>query len=129
MIECYDYEEIDKTMRYYGTSYVTESDFPFNFYLLYLPDDLSGNQAKRLVNLWMSNMPKGKWPNWVVSDQISVRSLRIRSLQIFKAETLALLNGQFFLFAFGWSNGLLSLSHAQNMFVYVYRWETMTSHV
>lgn len=104
VIECYDYEEIDKTMRYYGTSYVTESDFPFNFYLLYLPDDLSGNQAKRLVNLWMSNMPKGKWPNWVVSDQISVRSLRIRSLQIFKAETLALLNGQKNWFAFGWSN-------------------------
>uniref|UniRef100_A0A8C1VJ08 Amino acid transporter heavy chain SLC3A1 n=1 Tax=Cyprinus carpio TaxID=7962 RepID=A0A8C1VJ08_CYPCA len=68
VIECYDYEEIDKTMRYYGTSYVTESDFPFNFYLLYLPDDLSGNQAKSLVHLWMSNMPKGKWPNWVVGN-------------------------------------------------------------
>uniref|UniRef100_A0A9J7YZC8 Amino acid transporter heavy chain SLC3A1 n=1 Tax=Cyprinus carpio carpio TaxID=630221 RepID=A0A9J7YZC8_CYPCA len=68
VVECYDYEEIDKTMRYYGTSYVTESDFPFNFYLLYLPDDLSGNQAKSLVHLWMSNMPKGKWPNWVVGN-------------------------------------------------------------
>ncbi len=103
MTECYDYEEIDKTMRYYGTSYVTESDFPFNFYLLYLPDDLSGDQAKRLVHLWMSNMPKGKWPNWVVSDQISFCSLRIKSLQILKAETQALLNGQNE-FAFGWSN-------------------------
>lgn len=75
--ECYDYEEIEKTMRYYGTNYAIESDFPFNFYLLYLPDDLSGNQAKGLVNLWMSNMPKGKWPNWVVSDQMYVHSLRI----------------------------------------------------
>ncbi|XDV50151.1 hypothetical protein PO909_019255 [Leuciscus waleckii] len=65
VIECYDYEEIEKTMRYYGTNFAIESDFPFNFYLLYLPDDLSGNQAKGLVNLWMSNMPKGKWPNWV----------------------------------------------------------------
>ncbi|KAK2896612.1 hypothetical protein Q8A67_011100 [Cirrhinus molitorella] len=68
VIESYDYEEIDKTMRYYGTDYVTESDFPFNFYLLYLPDDLSGNQAKSLVHLWMSKMPKGKWPNWVVGN-------------------------------------------------------------
>nr|XP_055026995.1 neutral and basic amino acid transport protein rBAT [Misgurnus anguillicaudatus] len=68
VIESYDYEEIEKTMRYYGTSYVTESDFPFNFYLLYLPDDLSGNKAKELVDYWMSNMPEGKWPNWVVGN-------------------------------------------------------------
>lgn len=70
VIESYDYEEIDKTMRYYGTSYATESDFPFNFYLLYLPDALSGNRAKELVDVWMKNMPEGKWPNWVVRDDV-----------------------------------------------------------
>ncbi|XP_051506922.1 neutral and basic amino acid transport protein rBAT-like isoform X2 [Myxocyprinus asiaticus] len=68
VIESYDYEEVEKTMRYYGTRYATESDFPFNFYLLYLPDDLSGNKAKELVDFWMSNMPEGKWPNWVVGN-------------------------------------------------------------
>lgn len=65
--ESYDYEEIEKTMMYYGTNFVKEADFPFNFYLLDLPDGLSGLRAKELVELWMSNMPKGKWPNWVVS--------------------------------------------------------------
>lgn len=67
--ESYDYEEIEKTMMYYGTSFVKEADIPFNFYLLDLPDGLSGSRAKELVELWMSNMPKGKWPNWVVSYQ------------------------------------------------------------
>ncbi|XP_046720973.1 neutral and basic amino acid transport protein rBAT [Silurus meridionalis] len=66
--ESYDYEEIDKTMMYYGTNFATEANFPFNFYLLDLPDGLSGLRAKELVELWMSNMPKGKWPNWVVGN-------------------------------------------------------------
>ncbi|XP_036429726.1 neutral and basic amino acid transport protein rBAT isoform X1 [Colossoma macropomum] len=66
--ECYDYEEIEKTMMYYGTPFVKEADIPFNFYLLDLPDGLSGVRAKELVELWMSNMPTGKWPNWVVGN-------------------------------------------------------------
>lgn len=65
--ESYDYEEVEKTMMYYGTPLVKESDFPFNFYLLDLPQNASGLWAKHLVDLWMSNMPRGKWPNWVVS--------------------------------------------------------------
>ncbi|KAJ8359692.1 hypothetical protein SKAU_G00162170 [Synaphobranchus kaupii] len=66
--ESYDYEEIEKTMMYYGTEIVKESDFPFNFYLLDLPKRLSGGGAFDLVNLWMTNMPKGKWANWVVGN-------------------------------------------------------------
>lgn len=65
--ESYDYEEVDKTMMYYGTQLVKESDFPFNFYLLDLPHNTSGLWVKHLVHLWMGNMPEGKWPNWVVS--------------------------------------------------------------
>uniref|UniRef100_A0A3P9IBE3 Amino acid transporter heavy chain SLC3A1 n=1 Tax=Oryzias latipes TaxID=8090 RepID=A0A3P9IBE3_ORYLA len=66
--ESYDYEEVEKTMMYYGTPLVKESDFPFNFYLLDLPQNASGLWAKHLVDLWMSNMPRGKWPNWVVGN-------------------------------------------------------------
>ncbi|XP_062320204.1 amino acid transporter heavy chain SLC3A1 [Osmerus eperlanus] len=66
--ESYDYEEIDKTMMYYGTPQVKEGDFPFNFYLLDLPKNMSGNWVRDLVNLWMTNMPEGKWPNWVVGN-------------------------------------------------------------
>ncbi|CAJ1067084.1 neutral and basic amino acid transport protein rBAT [Xyrichtys novacula] len=66
--ESYDYHEVDKTMMYYGTPQVKESDFPFNFYLLDLPQNTSGLWAQHLVHLWMSNMPKGKWANWVVGN-------------------------------------------------------------
>ncbi|XP_061600922.1 amino acid transporter heavy chain SLC3A1 [Cololabis saira] len=66
--ESYDSEEVDKTMLYYGTPQVKEGDFPFNFYLLDLPRNMSGYWTKHLVELWMSNMPRGEWPNWVVGN-------------------------------------------------------------
>lgn len=65
--ESYDYHEVKKTMMYYSTPLVKESDFPFNFYLLDLPQNNSGLWVKQLVDLWMANMPRGRWANWVVS--------------------------------------------------------------
>lgn len=50
---------------YYGTTFVQEADFPFNFYLINMKN-LSGNSVSEAVNMWMKNMPEGKWPNWVV---------------------------------------------------------------
>uniref|UniRef100_A0A8C5H5V2 Amino acid transporter heavy chain SLC3A1 n=1 Tax=Gouania willdenowi TaxID=441366 RepID=A0A8C5H5V2_GOUWI len=66
--ESYDYNEVGKTMMYYGTPLVKESDFPFNFYLLDLPQNSSGSWVQHLVNIWMNNMPQGQWPNWVVGN-------------------------------------------------------------
>ncbi|XP_047458664.1 neutral and basic amino acid transport protein rBAT [Mugil cephalus] len=66
--ESYDYHEVDKTMMYYGTPLIKESDFPFNFYLLDLPHNTSGVWVKHLVHLWMGNMPRGQWANWVVGN-------------------------------------------------------------
>lgn len=65
--ESYDHQEVERTMMYYSTPFVKESDFPFNFYLLDLPQNKSGLWAQRLVDLWMANMPRGQWANWVVS--------------------------------------------------------------
>lgn len=81
--ESYDYHEVDKTMMYYGTPLVKESDFPFNFYLLDLPQNTSGTWVQHLVHLWMANMPKGQWPNWVVSHHFlqSQASLSLQQLQ------------------------------------------------
>lgn len=75
--ESYDYHEVDKTMMYYGTSLVKESDFPFNFYLLDLPQNTSGLWVKHLVQLWMANMPKGQWPNWLVGPTSPFSSIVI----------------------------------------------------
>ncbi|CAM9108832.1 unnamed protein product [Lampetra planeri] len=71
--ESYDYQEIDKTMMYYGTPQVKESDFPFNFNLLELPQGLSGLWVKHLVQRWMGNMPPGQWPNWLVGNHDTLR--------------------------------------------------------
>ena len=70
--ESYDYHEVDRTMMYYGTSLVKESDFPFNFYLLDLPHNTSGLWVQQLVQLWMTNMPTGQWANWVVRRHLSI---------------------------------------------------------
>lgn len=73
--ESYDYDEVWKTMMYYSTPLVKESDFPFNFYLLDLPQNTSGLWAQHLVHLWMGNMPKGKWANWVVGPHSHMHTL------------------------------------------------------
>jgi len=58
-------EDIEATMVYYGTTFIEEADFPFNFNLINVKN-LSGNSIFEAVNLWMRNMPAGKWPNWAV---------------------------------------------------------------
>ncbi|XP_062065358.1 amino acid transporter heavy chain SLC3A1 [Lepus europaeus] len=57
-------ESIDRTMRYYGLSFIQEADFPFNNYFTTL-DTLSGNTVHEVITAWMENMPEGKWPNWM----------------------------------------------------------------
>ncbi|NXE76841.1 SLC31 protein, partial [Cochlearius cochlearius] len=60
-------EDIEATMMYYGTTFIQEADFPFNFNLINMKN-LSGNSVFEAVNLWMKNMPAGKWPNWAVGS-------------------------------------------------------------
>ncbi|NWJ00362.1 SLC31 protein, partial [Crypturellus undulatus] len=67
-----DKEDTEATMMYYGTSFIQETDFPFNFYLINLKN-LSGNSVFEAVNSWMKNMPEGKWPNWAVGNPGSAR--------------------------------------------------------
>ncbi|KFP33245.1 Neutral and basic amino acid transport protein rBAT [Colius striatus] len=65
-------ENIEATMMYYGTSFVQEADFPFNLNLIDITS-LSGNSVFEAVNLWMKNMPEGKWPNWAVGSPNAAR--------------------------------------------------------
>ncbi|NXS39145.1 SLC31 protein, partial [Balaeniceps rex] len=65
-------EDIEATMMYYGTTFIQEADFPFNFNLINMKN-LSGNSIFEAVNLWMKNMPAGKWPNWVVGSPNTAR--------------------------------------------------------
>ncbi|XP_008943441.1 PREDICTED: neutral and basic amino acid transport protein rBAT [Merops nubicus] len=65
-------EDIEATMMYYGTNFIREADFPFNFNLINMKN-LSGNSVFEAVNLWMKNLPAGKWPNWAVGSPSAAR--------------------------------------------------------
>ncbi|XP_009866231.1 PREDICTED: neutral and basic amino acid transport protein rBAT [Apaloderma vittatum] len=65
-------EDIEATMMYYGTTFIQEADFPFNFNLINMKNP-SGNSIFEAVNLWMKNMPTGKWPNWAVGSPNAAR--------------------------------------------------------
>ncbi|NXP56564.1 SLC31 protein, partial [Heliornis fulica] len=65
-------EDIEATMMYYGTTFVQEADFPFNFNLINVKS-LSGDSIFEAVNLWMKNMPAGRWPNWAVGSPNAAR--------------------------------------------------------
>ncbi|NWY38906.1 SLC31 protein, partial [Sylvia atricapilla] len=65
-------EDIAATMMYYGTSFIQEADFPFNFNLINMKN-LSGNSVFEAVDSWMKNMPAGKWPNWAVGSPNTAR--------------------------------------------------------
>lgn len=84
--ESYDYQEVEKTMMYYSTPLVKESDFPFNFYLLDLPQNKTGQWVKHLVDLWMANMPNGQWANWVVRHFFSSFARIQQSFHFFMSE-------------------------------------------
>ncbi|NXB81949.1 SLC31 protein, partial [Donacobius atricapilla] len=65
-------EDIEATMMYYGTTFIQEADFPFNFNLINMKT-LSGNSVFEAVDSWMKNMPAGKWPNWAVGSPNAAR--------------------------------------------------------
>ncbi|XP_030355001.1 neutral and basic amino acid transport protein rBAT [Strigops habroptila] len=65
-------EDMEATMMYYGTTFVQEADFPFNVNLINMKN-LSGNSIFEAVDLWMKNMPEGKWPNWAVGSPSAAR--------------------------------------------------------
>ncbi|XP_010705118.1 neutral and basic amino acid transport protein rBAT [Meleagris gallopavo] len=65
-------EDIEGTVMYYGTTFVQEADFPFNFHLINMKN-LSGTSVSEAVNVWMKNMPEGKWANWMVGSPNTAR--------------------------------------------------------
>ncbi|XP_053565327.1 neutral and basic amino acid transport protein rBAT [Bombina bombina] len=69
-----DRDTIEKTMIYYGNSFIQEADFPLNFNFLQLNSEtISGNSIFSLVDQWMKSMPKGKWPHWMVGSPGNAR--------------------------------------------------------
>ena len=59
-------EMYDTTMVYSMGHYNHGADGPFNFNLIYVTNDSDALDIYRLVNSWLTQMPTGKWPHWVV---------------------------------------------------------------
>jgi len=63
------YAGVDYTMMYY-----MNSTSPFNFNILsYINRDSDATAVKSAIDLWMSSMPAGRWPNWVTGNHDNSR--------------------------------------------------------
>ncbi|XP_025196779.1 probable maltase [Melanaphis sacchari] len=62
------YTTINYTMDYYSQG-TPRAHMPFNFnFIAYLTKTSSAYDIRNTINLWLDNMPKGQWANWVVSN-------------------------------------------------------------
>ncbi|XP_025411875.1 maltase 2-like [Sipha flava] len=58
---------INNTMKYYGTD--PGAYLPFNFGLITkLNDGSNASDFNDAVYTWLENLPRGKWPNWVIGN-------------------------------------------------------------
>ncbi|XP_018908637.1 maltase 2 [Bemisia tabaci] len=63
------YSNITQTMKYYGTEDEPGAHFTFNFlFITSLSQQSSARDFKRIIELWYSNLPIGKWSNWVIGN-------------------------------------------------------------
>lgn len=60
------FEEVKDVMRYYGDVNDKVADFPFNFELYKVKATDTAIALFEKIDVWLKNMPKGKYPNWVV---------------------------------------------------------------
>ncbi|XP_065203783.1 maltase 2-like [Planococcus citri] len=68
------YTDIKHTIESYGTQESPIAQIPFNFYLLTELNDSSNAKAfNDTIHLWLDNMPKGRWPNWVIGNHDNSR--------------------------------------------------------
>ena len=65
-------------MKYYHYG----SDVPFNFDLTFVKKDTDGLDIHRIVDAWLSNLPEGKWPNWVVRRLLNFFKEKLASFEI-----------------------------------------------
>lgn len=59
--------ETSIVMKYYGNDTHEGAHFPFNFDLVNVRAGAKADQLKSLIDTYMSSVPEGRVPNWVVS--------------------------------------------------------------
>ncbi|XP_063231491.1 maltase 1-like isoform X4 [Bacillus rossius redtenbacheri] len=64
MVEVYD--TVPKTVEFYGNEDQPLADYPFNFVFIdEVKKESTADDVKAKIELYLKNVPQGKWPNWV----------------------------------------------------------------
>lgn len=71
-------ELYDRTMDHQMKFYHYGADGAFNFNLVEVTSEMNALDIFQLVDGWLTKMPKGKWPNWVVSYLNIVKKTRLQ---------------------------------------------------
>jgi hypothetical protein len=59
---------VEKLVAYYGNTSHPIAHFPFNNALISASQkNITAQSIYSAIKTWMDNLPKGAWPNWVVS--------------------------------------------------------------
>ncbi|KAL5009721.1 hypothetical protein ScPMuIL_012026 [Solemya velum] len=64
---------VTHTMDYYGHFGRDGIQIPINKFLFAQSGSCDGTCVRNYVHTWMSNLPKGKWANWMMGDENSDR--------------------------------------------------------
>lgn len=83
------YESTRTVVTYYGQD-LDEFHFPFNFFLL-VNNDWTGTKVNSLVKEWLTHMPSGGWPNWVLGNHDNNRIASKASQYLARALNVLLL--------------------------------------
>lgn len=86
VVEIYDWTFVE-SIKYYHTG----ADMPFNFNLVAVNKTCYGTCIKSLINSWLSRVPGGKWPNFVLGSHDSKRVTFRKGLQYADAMNVLLL--------------------------------------
>uniref|UniRef100_A0A2S2QF41 alpha-glucosidase n=1 Tax=Sipha flava TaxID=143950 RepID=A0A2S2QF41_9HEMI len=67
------YADVNYTMMYYSQE-TPRAHMPFNFnFITYLNKTSSAVDIKNVIHLWLDNMPRGQWANWVMGNHDNKR--------------------------------------------------------
>ncbi|XP_071037397.1 maltase 1 isoform X2 [Parasteatoda tepidariorum] len=66
-------EKIEDVMYYYGTFERKLAEIPMNFQFYKIKPESTGEDLQKFIEDWLTKMPKGKYPNWVMSSHDDAR--------------------------------------------------------
>lgn len=91
MVECYS--DLETVMKFYGNATSEGAHIPFNFqFISDISNKSTAHDYAHLINAWVSHMPPGRTPNWVVGNHDNNRvAARLGSDRVDAINTMLLM--------------------------------------